>query len=313
MTDEGKIFLINERSKGCKWFFSFLLFTEFRKNRTKNILFLLDEPASNLHASAQEKIVQAIQDLSTQAMVIYSTHSAHLINPEWLAGAYVVVNDVLSEDALKGALTLNTSVEITVKKYFYYIGSGEGSDKLSFFQPILDALEYRPSQLDLVPEIVIVEGKYDWNGYTYFNEVILNTGKNYNFYPGGGKEKLFDIIRLYLAWGRKFLVLLDGDAEKSKKKYISEFGEFVANRIYTLKDVFGEKYCLENLIEECDKNTLYNSVFPETPYEELPNSKKKSNLNIAINKLLWEKKKVKISKTTKDRFSTLFDFIGNHL
>ena len=59
-----KEFLVNERSKGFKWFFSFLLFTEFRKKRTKNILFLLDEPASNLHSSAQEKILDAIDELS---------------------------------------------------------------------------------------------------------------------------------------------------------------------------------------------------------------------------------------------------------
>lgn len=51
-TQSKREFLVNERSKGFKWFFSFLLYTEFRKKRTKNILFLLDEPASNLHSSA---------------------------------------------------------------------------------------------------------------------------------------------------------------------------------------------------------------------------------------------------------------------
>ena len=36
-TESKKEFLVRERSKGFKWFFSFLLFTEFRKKRTKNI------------------------------------------------------------------------------------------------------------------------------------------------------------------------------------------------------------------------------------------------------------------------------------
>ena len=37
ITANHRNFNIDERSKGCKWFFSFLLFTEFRKNRTKQI------------------------------------------------------------------------------------------------------------------------------------------------------------------------------------------------------------------------------------------------------------------------------------
>src|SRR3989344_796280 len=37
-TESKKEFLVKERSKGFKWFFSFLLFTEFRKKRTSNIL-----------------------------------------------------------------------------------------------------------------------------------------------------------------------------------------------------------------------------------------------------------------------------------
>src|SRR3989344_8140310 len=35
-TESKKEFLVKERSKGFKWFFSFLLFTEFRKKRTPN-------------------------------------------------------------------------------------------------------------------------------------------------------------------------------------------------------------------------------------------------------------------------------------
>lgn len=310
-TDEDKVFPINERSKGCKWFFSFLLFTEFRKNRTDNILFLLDEPASNLHTSAQAKILEAIKGLSDKSMVIYSTHSEHLINPEWLAGAYVIVNDVLSEASLRGDIHFNNEVKITAQKYYKYVGSGEGSDKLSYFQPILEALDYQPCKLELVPEIVILEGKYDWNGYKYFNEVILKNEKQYNFYPGGGKDKLFDIIRLYLAWGRKFLVLLDGDsAITSKQKYINEFGEFVKGRIYTLKDILGQKHDLESLIEDSDKILLYDSVYGKGTFQNLPSSKKKSNLNLAINKLLWDKTDVTISETTKNRFKQIFDFIS---
>ncbi len=73
-------FKIHERSIGFRWFFAFLIFTEFRKNREKNMIFLLDEPASNLHASAQEKIRDALQNLCSDANVIYSTHSHYLLD-----------------------------------------------------------------------------------------------------------------------------------------------------------------------------------------------------------------------------------------
>src|SRR3989344_3286322 len=103
-TESKKEFLVKERSKGFKWFFSFLLFTEFRKKRTSNILFLLDEPASNLHSSAQAKILDALSELSTDSLVIYSTHSHHLINPKWLVCAYICINENLSSDVLAGSL-----------------------------------------------------------------------------------------------------------------------------------------------------------------------------------------------------------------
>ena len=134
-TVSGKEFSLNERSKGCKWFFSFLIFTEFRKNRTENILFLLDEPASNLHSSAQLKILNAIDSLSDKSVIIYSTHSHHLINPKWLNGAYIVVNEAMSQSNLSGALTDNDA-KITIYKYFNYVSQSKQQIQSLYFQPI---------------------------------------------------------------------------------------------------------------------------------------------------------------------------------
>ncbi len=312
-TDENKVFPINERSKGCKWFFSFLLFTEFRKNRTNNILFLMDEPASNLHSSAQAKILDAIKGLSDKSMVIYSTHSHHLINPEWLSGAYVVINDVLSEKALIGDISFDENVKITAKKYFQYVGTGEGSDKISYFQPILDALDYKPSAVEPIPDIVILEGKYDWYGYKYFSEVILKNKYKFNLYPGGGKDKLYEIIRIYLSWGRKFIVLLDGDGVSTQKNYITEFGDIVKDKIFTIKDITGTDADFESLIENSDKIIIHDEVYGKGTYSKLQIKKQKTNLNSAINKLLLDKKNVKISKITENNFVNVFKFIKSKL
>ena len=256
-------FLVNERSKGFRWFFSFLLFTEFRKKRTYNILFLLDEPASNLHSSAQAKILEAVNELSKDSLVIYSTHSHHLINPEWLSGAYICINENLSEETLSGGLDLSEGAKITAIKYYTYVGLGMGSDKISYFQPILDRLDYKPSTVEPIPGIIITEGKNDWYTFKYFDEVIFKNKYNLNFYPGAGKDKLWDIIRLYLAWGKNFLVVLDGDSGggKSKKKYEDEFGDFIKNKIFTLKDILNLNDTSEALIAEDDKRLIYESIF----------------------------------------------------
>ena len=89
---DDKEYEISERSKGCMWFFSFVIFTEFRKYRNENTIFLLDEPAANLHASAQEKIMSNLNKLSRDCNVIYSTHSPYLIDIENLEDTRIVKN-----------------------------------------------------------------------------------------------------------------------------------------------------------------------------------------------------------------------------
>ena len=316
-TESKKEFLVKERSKGFKWFFSFLLFTEFRKKRTPNILFLLDEPASNLHSSAQAKILEALFELSKDSLVIYSTHSHHLIKPEWLGGAYVCINETLSKEILAGGLNLEEAAKITAIKYYTYVGKGLGSDNVSYFQPILDRLDYQPSVVEPIPDIIILEGKNDWYTFNYFEKNILKRKRTLNFYPGAGRDKLYDIIRLYLSWGKDFVVLLDGDdGVKSQKQYIKEFGDYIKDRIFTLKDIFAKPHTTEKLIGVMDQRNLYDSVFGKGSYDECKKKyprKIKENLNNAINQLQLQKKEVKLNKTTEDNFSKTFNFLQEKL
>ena len=43
----------------------------------------------------------------------------------------------------------------------------------------------------------ILEGKNDWYGYKYFSELILKNKYKFHLYPGGGKDKLYEIIRIH--------------------------------------------------------------------------------------------------------------------
>lgn len=317
-THSNQVLTVNEKSKGFKWFFAFLLFTEFRKNRTKNILFLLDEPASNLHSSAQAKLLNAINGLSDKSLVVYSTHSHHLINPNWLAGAYVVMNEYITQDNLSGDINLQEGAKISAVKYYNYVGQGLGSDNVSYFQPILDALDYQPSTVEPIPDIVITEGKNDWYTFKYFEEVILTRNKKLNFYPGAGRDKLNEIIRLYLAWGKKFIVILDGDTpgQKSKEKYIKEFGEYVRDKIFTLKDIIGKPWETEDMLGVADQKIIYDTVYGNGSYNKIKTDKSdklKTNLNFAITQLQFQKQQVTINEGAKKNFEKLFDSLTKSL
>lgn len=78
---------LKDRSLGFQWFFCFWLFTHFRTLRADKtgVIFLLDEPAANLHATAQVEILNSLGKLAYgENVVMYSTHSHYLVNPAWL-------------------------------------------------------------------------------------------------------------------------------------------------------------------------------------------------------------------------------------
>lgn len=316
-SESGIDFPINDRSKGFKWFFSFLIFTEFRKNRSRNILFLLDEPASNLHSSAQGKILNALENLSKDAMVVYSTHSHHLIKPEWLKGAYIAINETITDERLEGNITFEEGGTITTESYFSYIGKGLGKVNVSYFQPILDRLDYKPSFIEPIPEIVVTEGRDDWFTFRYINYSLFDNKYDIKFYPGAGKDQLWEPIRIYLSWGKKFLVILDGDkgGEKSKEGYLKEFDKFLKDKIFTLKDILNQEAETEDLIDHADKKSIIDEAFGKNSYDCITSNSKllKSKLNYAIKHLLTNKTKVKFHKNTKNNFKKLFDFIISNL
>lgn len=237
---------ISEKSLGFRWFFTFLLYTEFRKERNKKtgeILFLLDEPASNLHQAAQKSLLDTFKTIVSKSRLVYTTHSHHLINPEWLSSAYIIKNKGLheNEDSFNSRQT-----EIEAYKYKQFVSSYPGEK--SYFQPILDVLDYEPGLLEMIPNIIITEGKNDYIALKFFKELGLEREGNFSFYPGRSASSLDMPISLYESWGRNYLVLLDDDQEgrKQKKRYIEQYGD---GRIFTLADISADftKCTLENL------------------------------------------------------------------
>jgi predicted ATP-dependent endonuclease of OLD family len=200
-----------------------------------------------------------------------------------------------------------TNVE--VKKYRAFVS--DHPNQHTYYQPILDVLEYRPSNLEAIRDVIMVEGKNDFYTLSYFQNIIFKSERTIPILPGTSASNLDTVIQLYYAWGRKFIVLLDGDNEgkKQKKRYSDNFGSIVTDRIFTLGDVDSswEGYTTEKLFESVDALNIQKSVYRD---EEKINKKL---LNLALQENLINSNSVDISRTTEDRFKKLLAFLSNAL
>lgn len=300
---------INDRSLGFRWFFSFLIFTAFRKSRSSDpgeTLFLLDEPASNLHQRSQQKLLQSLDEIVSKCKLIYSTHSHHMINPKWLTGTYIVKNEAINYGNPEEAKTSETKIDAIAYKNFV----AKYPDEVDHFKPILDALQYTPSKLEIVPYTVFTEGKNDYYTFKYFTEVIFKGKFDISFYPGAGAGKYSDVFRLYLAWNRKFIAIFDSDLQgkKEKERYASEIGPDINNKIFTLENINGswQNLATEDLFTDTEKMKIMQTSFPAN---ENQLGYDKSKFNTALQQLYIDNQQFKFNKGTNDKFKTILEFI----
>lgn len=249
--DGTRRFDVNDRSLGFRWFFSFMLFTQFRVARSgggRPLLFLFDEPASNLHAAAQQKLIDSFPEVAKNEHVLaYSTHSHYMIEPKWLEQTFIVTNR--ADDPLSSVLDAvsldDESLDVRVSTYRAFVNSHPS--QTSYFQPILDRLEVVPSRLDAKNSSVVVEGKSDYYILRYA-EVLLDT-KELPLLPGLGAGTFGALAALDVGWGKNFLYLLDGDSQgkKEKRRYVLEYGVREC-RVLTLDELDTGLRVIEDLL-----------------------------------------------------------------
>ncbi len=89
--NNGQVVSLNETSAGRRWYFTYY----FVKNTlSKGDTFIIDEPASMLHPSAQKEILSDICKMVENGIrVIYSTHSPYLIPDDWNCVGFVSMSD----------------------------------------------------------------------------------------------------------------------------------------------------------------------------------------------------------------------------
>jgi energy-coupling factor transporter ATP-binding protein EcfA2 len=305
-------FYIRERSLGFQWFFTFLLFTKFRTHRqdpNRELIFLLDEPASNLHQTAQQRLVRALSQLTSanDITVIYSTHSHHLIDPKWLSSAFVVRNkglDYDSDDAFSAKMT-----DIVADRYRTFVG--QYPNLRTYFQPILDLLEYRPSNLEAVPEVVMLEGKSDYNCIRYLSQRVDAGNRLPHMVPGAGAGSLDSVIQLYVGWGSNFVVLLDSDREgiNQKRRYDEKFGNAVRGRVFTLADInpAWKGQALESILPLDDRMLILQSRYPEVSDFD------KKRFHLAIEELSLNAISLELSDDGEAVVRAIVDFVAQSL
>lgn len=264
----GSTYGVAERSLGFRWFFCFLLFTQFRGfNSNSGTLFLLDEPASNLHATAQKQLLKSFESIVDGGnSLIYSTHSHYMINPNWLENCYIIQNNSVGYDNefLDDSYINHQEPNVIVSSYKTFVG--ENPDKTTYFQPILDAIKYSPSILEHQKNTIMLEGKGDFYVFNYFKEVIFKSYENITLVPSSGANDLGPLISLYLGWGYDFLILLDDDnaGESAKQKYLQDWylPEYVCNTLGDI-DINLTNKKLEDLISKQGKDIIKEYIGSE--------------------------------------------------
>lgn len=307
LKDSTNIYKISERSLGFRWFFAFMLLTQyrgFRKDAPDNVLFLLDEPASNLHPSAQRQLLDSFGKMPN-CSIVYTTHSHHLINPAWLESTFVVKNAGLDYDSDQDYSANDT--DITLERYRTF--ADNYPNQTTYFQPVLDVLDYRLSELENVPDVAMVEGKNDFHTLKLLHK-LLGRKDQVNLMPGAGAGNLADVIRLYIGWGRDFIVLLDSDAAgvREQKRYEELFGASVNGRLFSLADANPEwTKSLESLFDEANRLTIQQMIYPDDAKFN------KTHFNRAVQEIFLTDREIELSQATKDNFNRLFDFFAEKL
>lgn len=247
-----------------------MLFTQFRVARTSSgsrpLLFLFDEPASNLHAAAQQKLIESFPEIAKgEHTLAYSTHSHYLIEPKWLEQTFIVTNrgDAPVTSILDDISLDDESLDIKVETYRNFVNFYPG--QTSYFQPILDRLEVVPSKFDARERSLVLEGKSDYYILRYLNKML---GKgDIPMLPGLGAGTFGALAALHVGWNLKFLFVLDGDTagKAERTRYVEEFG-IPSDRLVTIDELVADVKVIEDLLDDKARAAVQSALsLKQTP------------------------------------------------
>lgn len=265
--DGARRYDVNDRSLGFRWFFSFMLFTQFRaaraSDKSSQIVFLFDEPAANLHAAAQQKLIESFPEVTKNGHILmYSTHSHYMIEPKWLEQTFIVTNraEAPAKSILEEVSMDDESLDIRSETYRSFVNSHPSNT--SYFQPILDRLDVVPSKFDMRDPSVVVEGRSDYYLLRYASRLLgIN---DLPMIPGLGAGTFGALASLHVGWNLNFVFLLDGDiaGERERKRYQRELG-IPLDRIILLSDIDARLSVIEDILDDTARKTIQAAIYSD--------------------------------------------------
>ena len=258
---KDRYFGIQDRSKGFYWFFNFVMKLEFnpkvRSMEDKDTIYLLDEPGSYLHSSAQAKLCEKLASLSRNNVVIYCTHSHYLLDPDRIPLNYIKI----AQKSGDGSVTLVSLLEY----------KDDQKEKRLAIQPIVDALKIKPFIADFNFErICVVEGIYDY----YVFEMLKDSSYNVKFLPAVNADSVKFFISIAIAWRIQYAAMWDNDAEGTREysKAREFFGEEEAKKFLLLpsENLRKKTFILQNLFAGQDLKMIREDLGlrPNTGFEK---------------------------------------------
>jgi len=207
----------DDRSTGFVWFFSFLvLFSQIKKTYGSNVILLLDEPGTSLHAKAQEDLLRYFKEkLIPFHQVIYTTHSPFMVPADNILAARTV-EDVVKRDS-QGNVTeiLGTKVSDNVLTV----------DRETLF-PLQGALGYEITQtLFIGKNSLLVEGPSDLLYLKAYSAELARLNRTplssaWTITPAGGIDKVNAFMSLL--YGNRLNVAILTDFAKGQKRKIDD-------------------------------------------------------------------------------------------
>ncbi len=243
-------FFVGNRSKGFFWFFNFVMKLEFNakvvSQASVDAIYVLDEPGSYLHSFAQDRLCEKLSQLSKNNIVIYCTHSHHLLNPEKIPIGTVRI----AEKDKNGGITLSAISD----------HAGTITENRAAYQPLFEALQVRPFIVEAATTepVVLVEGIIDFFCYKLFD-----SSNRFRYMPSVGAKSLKFYVSVMIAWRVPFLVLWDNDNEgrHAIAEATSHFGEIVEKGHFRLIPRGTRRnMILQNLVDGEDLRFIRNSL-----------------------------------------------------
>ena len=307
-TKKGQPLPPKQRSKGLIWFLSLWLELKAQDIGHNDLVLLLDEPDQHLHVKAQKDILKLINKLASGDknkkgdQIFYATHSPYLIEVDYLSRIKLVLNTENEGTKIEDIVTSKIDTEY----------------KKDALQPIADAIGFNVSEFSpLNNKNVILEGISDYYYFSGMKKILSKTG-NYAFVPGIGVRQINNLISMSIGYGLAWIAIIDDDPEKGGKDSKKKFDEIkdsvfdgdenkTKEKVHILDGIVG----IENMFTFNDLKLIDPSVKQDSDKTKVVGRKRK----VLFSKLFFEKANKgditedKVSKTAKDNFKKVFDFI----